>query len=363
VLYYGISGVTVTSADETLNVSIGTVLQNMTWTKITTLGDDRLGATAIASSADGETLALMGYLYNDDPYPSSYLSRLYTSTNSGESWTKTTFDTLKTWNDIAISADGTYIAAVTEDGEIYISTDSGASWDPYTVEGVTGYTHIKISDNPKTLVAMGFSLDDGKGVWMPKLCTSTDSGVSWNVKDVSVRQTWDGESYIRGMAISANGTKVAAVDDMGIYTSADSGTTWQFKNFEYPFYGIASSADGTKLAAVAGGTYGSGSIKTSPDAGVTWTEQTGAGIRSWVSIACSSDGTKLSAAPYMGNIYTSADAGATWTAQSSAGIRAWTLKGITCSGDGTKLAAFNEFGSDGSTPPIYTFSSIYTAGY
>jgi photosystem II stability/assembly factor-like uncharacterized protein len=225
---------------------------------------------------------------------------------------------------------------------------------------VTGYTHIKISDNPKTLVAMGFSLDEGS---MPKLCTSTDSGVNWNVKDVSVRQTWDDESYIRGMAISADGIKVAAVDDMGIYTSADSGTTWQFKNFEYPFYGIASSADGTKLAAVAGGTYGSGSIKTSPDAGVTWTEQTGAGIRSWVSIACSSDGTKLSAAPYMGNIYTSADAGATWTAQSSAGIRAWTLKGITCSGDGTKLAAFNEFGSDGSTPPIYTFSSIYTAGY
>jgi hypothetical protein len=34
-----------------------------------------------------------------------------------------------------------------------------------------------------------------------------------------------------------------------------------------------------------------GFIYTSTDAGVTWTEQTGAGSRTWLSIASSSDGT------------------------------------------------------------------------
>jgi photosystem II stability/assembly factor-like uncharacterized protein len=54
---------------------------------------------------------------------------------------------------------------------------------------------------------------------------------------------------------------------------------------------IACSTDGTKLAAVVNNGY----IYTSPDSGATWTEQTGASSRLWISIACSTDGTKLAA--------------------------------------------------------------------
>jgi len=97
---------------------------------------------------------------------------------------------------------------------------------------------------------------------------------------------------------------------------------------------IASSADGTKLAAVG---EESGSIYTSTDSGVTWTEQTGAGERDWRSIASSADGTKLAAAVYDGPIYTSTDSGSTWTQQTDAGSRGW--QSIASSADGTKLAA------------------------
>ena len=46
-----------------------------------------------------------------------------------------------------------------------------------------------------------------------------------------------------------------------------------------------------------------GYIYTSGDTGVTWTEQTAAGSRSWYGITSSSDGTKIAAGVYNGNVY------------------------------------------------------------
>jgi photosystem II stability/assembly factor-like uncharacterized protein len=54
---------------------------------------------------------------------------------------------------------------------------------------------------------------------------------------------------------------------------------------------MASSADGTKLAFGDNGGY----IYTSTDSGATWTERTTMGSNQWISIASSSDGTKLAA--------------------------------------------------------------------
>ena len=110
-------------------------------------------------------------------------------------------------------------------------------------------------------------------------------------------------------------TAMAAPGDYSWYK-----TPYQFQGDQMSWQSIASSADGTKLAAAVG--YG-GSIYTSSDAGVTWTEQTAAGSRSWYSIAMSSDGSKLAAVVSGGSIYTSSDAGATWTEQTAAGSRSW----------------------------------------
>ena len=56
-----------------------------------------------------------------------------------------------------------------------------------------------------------------------------------------------------------------------------------------PWTSVASSADGTKLVAV-----GDGYIHTSADSGVTWTKSGPWGY--WTSVASSADGTKLIAA-------------------------------------------------------------------
>jgi photosystem II stability/assembly factor-like uncharacterized protein len=94
---------------------------------------------------------------------------------------------------------------------------------------------------------------------------------------------------------------------------------------------IASSSDGTKLAAVVNG----GGIWTSTNAGLTWT-QTSAPSNYWYSIVSSSDGTQLAAVVDAGGIWTSTNAGLTWT-QTSAPNENWTS--IASSSDGTRLAA------------------------
>jgi hypothetical protein len=116
---------------------------------------------------------------------------------------------------------------------------------------------------------------------------------------------------------------------------------------------VASSADGTKLVAVAKDGY----IYTSTDSGATWTERTGPGVQKWAAAASSADGTKLAVVAGVsgsGNryIYTSTDSGATWTQRTSAGSRDW--RNIEMSDDGTQIVA-NVF--DG-----YIYTSINSGG-
>jgi hypothetical protein len=164
--------------------------------------------------------------------------------------------------------------------------------------------------------------------------TSTDSGMTWNPTSETDSYYW------QSVASSSDGTKLAAVvDGGGIYTSTNSGVTWniywQFLNWQC----VASSSDGTKLVAVSAGSGAWGTffdgIYTSIDSGATWT-QTSAPHMGWLSVASSADGNKLVAVVDGGGIYTSTDSGATWT-QTSAPYAGW--QSVASSSDGNKLVA------------------------
>jgi photosystem II stability/assembly factor-like uncharacterized protein len=116
-------------------------------------------------------------------------------------------------------------------------------------------------------------------------------------------------------------------------TSALAGWTEQTASGGRQWVSVASSSDGTKLAAVAEWA----SIYTSTDSGLTWTEQTDSGSGIWSSIASSSDGTTLAASVNGGYIYTSTNSGASWTEQTGSGSRSW--QNVTMSSDGTKIIA------------------------
>jgi hypothetical protein len=132
-----------------------------------------------------------------------------------------------------------------------------------------------------------------------------------------------------------------------VSTHASNWTEGAFTGSTQEWRGITSSSDGTKLAAVAD----LGNIWTSSDSGATWTENTFVGRTvTWYAITSSSDGTKLAAVDTGGNIWTSTNSGATWTEDMSVGsTKPW--KAITSSSDGTNLASVVHGGN------IWTFSA------
>ena len=146
---------------------------------------------------------------------------------------------------------------------------------------------------------------------------------------------------------NADGTQLAAIaGDRTIWASYDSGANWVKRTGagitstgqvlpegDRSWQRVASSTDGQKLAAVV---Y-NGSVWTSSDAGLTWTERAASGARLWSDIASSSDGTKLVALAYPGGVWTSNDSGLTWTERVNAGYRNWGA--VASNADGSVIVA------------------------
>ncbi len=267
------------------------------------------GWLGFASSADGTHFVVDGSYGSDN----SYTGDIFTSTDSGVTWTAHDVAKQVTFVGIASSADGIHLAAVEAVGGTYVytSTDAGVTWTAHIVPGA-GLPHLTSSAN---------------GVFL-------------------------------AIAAETNNTKTGGY----IYTSSDSGTTWIQRTSagQFVWTSITSSSDGTHLAATAMNVNHSGGyIYTSSDSGATWTAQTGAGQRRWSDIASSADGTRLAAVSADGDIYTSSDSGATWTAQTGAGQYLWT--NITSSADGTRLA-ITEYGKSDVWTGVLTAASATTSG-
>lgn len=154
------------------------------------------------------------------------------------------------------------------------------------------------------------------------------------------------------LACSSDGTKLVALGQQPglIYASTNSGSTWFFTGAPSNNWTcVASSADGAKLVATTasiystghGGAHG-GPIYTSSDSGLTW-QATTAPSNQWSSVASSADGSTLVAAAVYNNfnterglIFVSSNSGAGWTA-TSAPTNFW--YSVACSADGTRLVA------------------------
>jgi hypothetical protein len=249
----------------------------VTWTARTSPGvGDWVG---IASSSDGTRLLALEY----------YTDSLWISNNSGDTWIERPVIVGNNyWVGMAASSDGAKIILATAGSNVYTSTDSGATWTQQAGAGFGAWYNIASSaDGTKLIIASSNGY----------IKTSADSGVNWTERTSAGSRAW------WGVASSSDGTKIVAVVQNGyIYTSTDSGATWAEHSSlgVLPWSEVVSSEDGVNLAA----TTFNGYIYTSTDSGVTWTAETSAGSRSWLNIASSSDGSKLAAVVQNGYIYT-----------------------------------------------------------
>lgn len=286
------------------------IYPNSPWTERTSAG---LGDWwVVASSSDGTKLAAA---------VGNVSGRIYTSTDSGETWTERN-DVSGNWWGLISSDDGTKLAAASYGNYIYTSSNSGATWTQRTASGARNWYSLAASANASILVAV---------VPFDYIYTSSDYGVTWT------QQTSAGTANWVGVACSSDGTIMYAIEYGGyIWVSTDSGSTWTNNSGasgSANWRAITCSYDGTKVAAAVYGGY----IYTSTNSGTTWTERTASGISTWQSITSSADGTKLAAVQYGGSIYISTNSGVTWTAQSDPGIKNWS--NIRSSYGGNKLIA------------------------
>ncbi|MEJ6577009.1 MAG: hypothetical protein QNL49_01055 [Actinomycetota bacterium] len=280
--------------------------------------------TSIDSSDDGTKIAA-----------SAYGGYIYTSTDSGNSWTAHEGIGRKNWNTITISSDGTKIAAAADGSYVYASQDSGANWSELSDVGSRRWTSLSSSADGTNLVGTtwaGYPLffsNLGTGLSRAGIDGTTrdwlSSGMSADGMVMAVGQAssiWGthngitvsgifasgfshrGTAKARVLTLSSDGN-IGLSGDTTLWRSVDKGVTWQQISITTGTWrAVAASATGKYLYA---GSIKAGSkyIYTSGDYGLTWTPQTALGEANWAALATSKDGTKLFAgAGNGGNIYT-----------------------------------------------------------
>jgi hypothetical protein len=256
----------------------------------------------VASSADGVKLAAAD----------ANGSGIFTSTNSGQTWISNNVPSQYWWS-VASSADGTKLAAVTGigGGPIYTSTNSGQTWNKSNSPTNYWSSVASSADGTKLAAAQLGADTNGDFNFEGSIYTSTNSGTTWTQAKVST-QAWE------SIACSADGTKLiaAGVGDSlgnfsGIYTLTNSGGTWvsnSVSQYVQNWSSVAISADGSKMAAVIYASNGilppsTSSIYTSTNSGATW-QTNNSPNSSLFSIASSADGSKLVVVAYGGGIWT-----------------------------------------------------------
>ena len=198
-----------------------------------------------------------------------------------------------------------------------------------------------------------YSNSNNSNVSAPQTEPINNTGGSWTWAEHNAEGSYKAKSsstlYFSTITSSADGTHLAAVDTLqngGVYTSNDSGTTWVYRPVPggSSLWYITSSADGTHLAAA--GTDGK-EVYVSADSGVTWVKRAITGTAGQITnasgIASSADGTHLAVAG-LDVVYTSADFGVTWathTLPQEGTSYQIALGHIVSSADGTHLAVID----------------------
>jgi hypothetical protein len=210
------------------------------------------------------------------------------------------------WTSVAMSADGSVIAAVADNSYIYVKY---TVWTKYTMTGEGAslqrpWKSVSLSADGTKLIA-GASNSSTQSYLVYN--SSVGTGSFHNYSDVSFYAYWS------AVALSPDGsTIVGGTDDVSnggyVYTAPFSGgsTTTRYPagaSVQKHWKAAAISQDGLRMVVAASSDY----VYTSTNGGVSWTKETTAGpggAQSWSSLASSYDGGRLAATINGGGIFT-----------------------------------------------------------
>ncbi|MBI2423385.1 MAG: exo-alpha-sialidase [Candidatus Hydrogenedentes bacterium] len=282
--------------------------------------------TDVAMSADGSKLAAVA-----PGHP------IYTSGDFGRTWAAGGLELY--WTSIASSADGTRLVAMTY-GEIYTSSDSGRTWEPKIQSDFAGFNSLaSSSDGMRLSIAGSYYGSIFHDV-------STDYGATW-ANELLIYPLFDEFREWNSIDCSADGGTVVIADTyLGpLVVKRNGASTWPVE----PDFGgcnvVAISDDGVRMAAVE--RYRS-LLHVSKDSGITWTAIQAPAVLNWQALALSGDGTTMVLVAYGGGVYISKDFGATWQ-EENAPTTAWSS--VAMSADGRRAIASTSGGK------LYTYEA------
>jgi hypothetical protein len=298
-----------------------------TWRQITTIPSGSHEWVGVSLSSDGTKLALVDFGVGGGT------GGLWTSTDSGVSWTQRAGAGSRAWQSVGISSDGSVIAAcwsaLGTTGVAY-STDSGATWSTNSVSGSTILDWISVSGDGSTIVT-----SDGNGGSSGAIYISTNSGATFAARVGAGTRFWDGVKISRdGMTIVGTSRNPGGV----VTISADAGSSWTIRTpTSGNWQGVAVSSDGTKIAVSK-----DDAVYYSANSGISFTSLPPTSIYTAFIIAMSDDGARILAGTDSTNeLVLSTDSGMTWAVQDSPGGASWI--DVEFSGDGSVGAAITPF--------------------
>ena len=279
-----------------------------TWTKNaqTDLIDEVWSYVTMNSSGERQTVG---------SFSNSFTGYIWTSNDYGNTWIQ------KTKNlgflSGAMSSDGMYQIAQSNNDGILKSTDFGSTWkqvfDQAILEENSSRVSVAMSSSGQyQTILEAPEQPDSTIIWV-----SSDFGNTWK-KNTDVEKILDfipNDFSWTQVAMSSTGQYQTAVEGFyyGIWISNDFGNTWTQNTTEtlnISWTSVTMSASGQYQTSLSSGS----GIWTSIDFGKSWIQNTNAGIINvnWTSVAMAASGQYQSALSLGYGIWTSTDFGKTW---------------------------------------------------
>jgi hypothetical protein len=290
------------------------------------------GWKSIAGSYSGSYLASVIGDVNGNGSRQGYV---WTSTNSGISWTEQTGSGIgisPNIHGIVTSFDGMrqmFVAGYNAN-PLFLSSNAGQTWTLPTIGGTYIIPNLGSSYNYGAMNSNGSIITVTSN--NSSMYRSIDGGSTWTyLSNLGANASWP-------MSMSANGNVIVSQrNGSNINLSTNSGSSWTNVGNSVQYWQFALSSNGSMILAGGQNNSGTAYVYISSNSGTTWTTLTGLGTYSNWSVAMSYNGVRMVAAPSNGYIYWSSNSGATWTQAASNGSNQWVT--VSASADGSKYVA------------------------
>lgn len=184
--------------------------------------------------------------------------KVYKSTNYAGSWTALGVSGLPTTGNIrnvgVAKSDANVVGTVWNGGKVYLTNNGGASWTAASSPTNNGLSMSYVSFDPansQTVYVASVAPDATKA----HLWKSTNFGATWQVLDV------EGSGFPSGVPVNAivsDANVLYAGTHLGVYQSADGGTTWTRYGAGMPLVNVTDLYISPSHARVRAATFGRG---------------------------------------------------------------------------------------------------------